>query len=112
MKKHLASIGSLVVFSICHTAYADKGLFFNVTGTSSGLNITTTIPNHVYPAAGIKLNTPGAKITGGCTPNGNGYCIFSVSIDTSAAMIGTTGASSTLSTTLCLNGKGPLSCQN
>ncbi|MFN7098091.1 MAG: hypothetical protein ACK4PR_11130 [Gammaproteobacteria bacterium] len=42
------------------------------------LNITTTVPNHLYPDAGIKINTPGYTPTN-CTPASNGYCLFSVS---------------------------------
>lgn len=42
------------------------------------LSIKTTIPNHVYSSAGIKINTPGYKLTG-CNLISNGYCVFSVS---------------------------------
>jgi hypothetical protein len=49
----------------------------NYTASALNLNITTTIPNHVYPSAGIKLNTPGYVLTG-CTLIANGYCLFSV----------------------------------
>lgn len=47
---------------------------YNVSGVN--LNITTTIPNHNYPAVGIKINTPGYAPSG-CTQLSNGYCIFS-----------------------------------
>lgn len=50
------------------------------------LLVTTTIPNHSYSIAGIKINVPGYTISSGCTPSNNGYCLFSVS-DTSAANI-------------------------
>ena len=46
------------------------------------LKITSTIPNHTYNYAGIKINTPGYSInnTGAdCTVYDNGYCLFSVS---------------------------------
>lgn len=49
------------------------------------LSITTTIANHTYPAAGIKLNSPD-YIPSNCTPVSNGYCLFSVS-DTVTASI-------------------------
>ena len=49
---------------------------FNV--SASTLSIATTIPNHTYPFAGIKINTPGFTPQG-CTPISNGYCVFSVS---------------------------------
>ena len=46
------------------------------------LSIRTVVPNHVYPAAGIKINTLGYELANlglSCTPNDNGYCLFSVS---------------------------------
>ena len=46
------------------------------------LTISPSIRNHVYPAMGIKINTPGYGISGlglTCTPNSNGYCLFSAS---------------------------------
>lgn len=58
--------------------------------SASSLAIITTIPNHSYSNAGIKVNTPGYIITLGnsqaCTLNSNGYCSFSVS-NTSPAII-------------------------
>jgi hypothetical protein len=48
------------------------------------LNIKTTIPNHTYSMAGIKILTPGYLPTG-CNMT-NGFCIFTVS-DTAAASI-------------------------
>lgn len=53
---------------------------FNVSALD--LTITTTIPNHVYSFAGIKINTPNRAITKSvldCTPADNGFCLFSVS---------------------------------
>lgn len=102
LKHLLISLSALCVFWLNQTTAASSGLFFNVaaTGTLSNVSITlclngkgplscqnydvsalnlsirTTIPNHVYPAAGIKVNTPGYTLTG-CTPNNNGYCLFS-----------------------------------
>lgn len=84
--------------------FAASGLLFNVdaTGTpanipivlclngkgplscqnyiAKGLNlsITTTIRNHLYSFAGIKINTPGARIAG-LTLQPNGYYLFPVS---------------------------------
>ena len=46
------------------------------------LTISPSIRNHVYPAMGIKINTPGYGISGlglTCIPNSNGYCLFSAS---------------------------------
>lgn len=53
---------------------------FTVSGTE--LSIRATIPDHTYPNAGIKINTPGFVPTG-CTPISNGYCIFSLNASTS-----------------------------
>lgn len=94
----------LSVLTIAQVSIASKGAFFNVTsaGTPANANITlclnakselscqhytvaslnlsinTSIPNHIYPSAGIKVNTSGYTLTG-CAPLNNGYCQFSVS---------------------------------
>ncbi len=89
-------------------AIAGSGLLFNVvaTGTPANVNVTLclnglgplscqnytvsaltltispTIPNHVYPVIGIKINTPGyAFSTFGldCKSGAVGYCLFSAS---------------------------------
>ena len=114
MKPHyLFSLLSLLLMSQAKLAYS--GLFFNVTATGGApgaisltlclngkgplscqnysvsnlnLSILSTIPNHTYPAAGIKINTPNYKPTG-CTMINNGYCLFTVS-NTSAASIAIT----------------------
>ncbi len=57
----------------------------NYTIPALNLDITTLTPNHTYPNAGIKINTPGFKPTN-CTMNNNGYCLFSVSNTQSASM--------------------------
>lgn len=54
----------------------------NFTVSALNLSITTTTPNHTYPIAGIKINTPGYTLTNlgvDCTPAANGYCLFQVS---------------------------------
>jgi choline dehydrogenase-like flavoprotein len=59
----------------------------------SGINlkISTNIPNHLYPTAGIRVNTPGFTILpSGCTPMANGFCTFRVS-DTAAANLNIIG---------------------
>ena len=58
------------------------------TVTALTLSILTTIPNHSYPLAGIKINTPNytiANVGVDCTPYDNGYCLFSVSNSTPKA---------------------------
>ena len=50
----------------------------NYTVSALSLSISTTSPNHTYPLAGIRINTPGYTPSN-CTPISNGYCLFSVS---------------------------------
>jgi len=57
----------------------------NFTVSAITLSITTTIPNRVYPNAGIKINTPGYTPTG-CTLNSNGFCLFAASNTTAASI--------------------------
>lgn len=58
----------------------------NYTVNGLNLNITTTIPNHTYPFAGIKLlNAPGYKVEG-LTSTKDGYYLFSVN-DTNSTNI-------------------------
>ena len=49
------------------------------------LKISTTVSNHYYPSAGIKLLSQGYKPTG-CTYYSNGFCLFALS-DTAPATI-------------------------
>lgn len=53
--------------------------------SAATLAINTTV-NHHYPAAGIKVLTPGYKATG-CTPYPNGYCLFVVNSQTPAKIL-------------------------
>ncbi len=114
MKKILWVTCAIVAILMNHATFADpSGLFFNVTSGGSSLSITTTIPNHTYPYAGIKINTKGYSLTHvgtQCSDAGNGFCLFSVS-DTMPVTMGVTGSAGQFSATLCLNGKGPFSCQ-
>ncbi|MDF1683072.1 MAG: hypothetical protein P1U36_00295 [Legionellaceae bacterium] len=99
---------TLIVFN--QLSHANTGALFNVAsaGTPANINITlclngnaplscqdyqvnalyldilTTAPNHSYPAAGIRINTPGYHLSHNCSINSQGYCLFSVS-DTSAS---------------------------
>lgn len=102
--KHLKNV--LFVFAFCFVGncYAINGLFFDVTAsgtpnhlniklaldglgplscqnyTVDGLNLSikTTIPNHAYPTAGIKIDNPGYRVAG-LSPTEDGYYIFSAS---------------------------------
>ena len=99
----------LLIF--CHSVFSGNGALFTVSATGSAaninvslclngkgslscqnynvsaliLNVLTTIPNHTYPFAGIKINTPGYAVSG-CSLQSNGYCLFSVS-NTKAAIL-------------------------
>lgn len=101
----------LTTFCIASCCYGNTGLLFDVSssGTPADLNIklalngkgplstqnyavnaltlliTSTTPNHFYPAAGISIDSPGYRIAYK-TPLKNGYYLFSVS-DTSPATL-------------------------
>lgn len=100
----LAYSGSL--FNITTTGGAPEAISINLCLNGKGplscqnysinnlnLSILTTIPNHTYDVAGIKINTPGYTLTG-CTMINNGYCLFVVS-NTSAASITITNTNNT-----------------
>lgn len=77
------------------------------------LTIIPSIPNRQYPIAGIKIDTAGYTLTNEgieCTQEGNGFCLFSVSSNNPKS-ISISGPAGMVKVTLCLNGKGPLSCQ-
>ena len=97
---------------LCSTHALATSTFFNVSASGTTLTINTTIPNHIYTNAGIKINSPGNfSPASGCTMQSNGYCTFSVS-NTSSATIPINGSTATMNFSLCLNGLGPLSCQS
>ncbi|MDR3476781.1 MAG: hypothetical protein P4M14_01965 [Gammaproteobacteria bacterium] len=111
MKRILTFIITIVTPFIIQASFAKSGLLFNVTAnglpaklnitlclngngslscqtytvSASTLSIKTTIPNHTYPAIGIKVNTPGYT-PAGCTPIPNGYCLFSASDTTPSSL--------------------------
>lgn len=100
---------ALFTFGSC---YAGSGLFFDVSATEKTeplditlsldakgplscqkykvdglrLTITTTVPNHLYKYAGIKINASGYRVAG-LTPTKNGYYLFSVSSDSPAHLL-------------------------
>lgn len=99
------------LFFLTQSSVFAAGEYFRVTPVTSGVEITTTIPNHIYPAAGIRAQQPYSL---NCMPQTNGYCLFSVST-TKAASFQVSGPASTAAPvylTICLNGKAPLSCQS
>lgn len=105
----------ILLFSfIGFSAHAGGGLFFNVTGSTTSMSISSNIPNHTYKQAGIKLN-PGFTLLNPeseCTSvNKYGYCIFEIS-NLAPKTLSITGSGSTIGATICLNGNGPVSCQH
>lgn len=114
MKKFAFITHSLSVALFCSNSFAWHPDFFNVSNENSTLTVRTTVSNHTYPAAGIKilsaefaLSNPGKE----CIPLSNGYCSFSVS-DTNAKKIHFSGPPGMMKFILCLDANGPLSCQN
>lgn len=109
MKRILTAVISIFSILSCQTSLATTGALFNLSpvNTSANISITlclnakapvscqnynvsptsftirTTVPNHTYPHAGIRINTPGYSIPNNfglnCTPISTGYCMFSVS---------------------------------
>jgi DNA-binding beta-propeller fold protein YncE len=100
----------LFLLALSTQALAAEGNLFKITLSGSTLTVSSTTPNHPYHAAGIKITSPGFEIASGCKPIDNGYCLFSVS-DTNPATLTFTGHGTTLKAAVCLDGKGPLSCQ-
>ena len=76
---------SSVSFSLCLNGNGPLSCQ-NYTASALNLSISTTTPNHTYPWAGIKINTPGYTPSN-CTPISNGYCLFSVSNTTPATLV-------------------------
>lgn len=90
--------------TLCLNGKSPQGLTCqNYTVTRLNLSILTVKIGHMYPAAGIKIKTPGYTPSG-CSPFSNGYCLFSVS-DTKPAVI--TINSTTAATTLTITNINP-----
>lgn len=115
---------STLLFSHISNAASGTGLLFNLSVSGADVDATTTIPNHFYPFAGVKVNTPGyelelvnvvnakskTNINPSCALNGDGFCVFPVS-DSQAQTIRVLGQGGLVSLTLCLNANHPVSCQ-
>lgn len=110
--KLLCFFGALLLTMIS-SCFASSGPLFTVTADNYTLSITPNVPNHTYPTAGIKINTPGYTLAnqGNECPNTNGYCLFSTS-STQPNTVKIIGPSGPVSISLCLNALGPLFCQN
>ena len=109
MRARLFSI-FLVLLLQNTVSFGKTGDYFEIASPFNGaVLVRTTIPNHLYPAAGIRVLPP---YTLNCTQQSGDYCLFAVS-DTMPAkfqLLGPTSAGIAL-VDLCLNGEGPLSCQ-
>lgn len=96
---------------------------FNIAVNGALLQITTNIPNHVYPNAGIKVNTSGYTVntnpvalvgvpTTNCTLTAAGFCQISVSAATPKVVSIQGSRTGNVNVTVCLNALGPFSCQS
>ncbi|WP_160116789.1 hypothetical protein [Legionella sainthelensi] len=111
MIKYFKNTVAVLMLLVYQSGFSVSALFFNVsaTGEPANLSITlclngkgpiscqnynvsaltltlfTTVPQHTYPFAGIKINSSNYDLSG-CTPNSSGYCLFTVS-DKAAANI-------------------------
>jgi hypothetical protein len=103
----------LVLAFALSSAYAAP--FFNITSTVDTLCINSTNNNRTYPLTGIKIKTPFVSIANpgiDCKMANNNFCIFSAN-NQSVTEISLSGlGSGIVDFVLCLNGYGPLSCQN
>src|SRR5258708_200138 len=112
IKRMIVSSGVMLLLMMwIQTASAYNGQLFSIQVAGSALTINTVVPHHLYPSAGIKINTAGYSLANpgtDCTPISNGYCLLSVS-DTQSKTISLKGNIGGVGITLCLNGNGPLS---
>ena len=103
----------LACASIAFLSCGDEGPqapAFSIETSGLTLNISSRLQNNSYSQAGIKIITSGYNITSGCTANANGYCIFSAS-DIVAGSIVLSGATGTISISICTDGVARVSCQ-
>lgn len=95
---------------------------FNINVNGALLHISTNVPNHSYPNAGIRVNTNGYTVItspaeslgvlpGACTSLSNGFCQFTASTSPTTILIQGPG-NANVNVTVCLNARGPLSCQS
>ncbi len=105
--RKIALIGINMFSSVCLA-----GNLFSVSGTQSQLTISTTT-DHFYKNAGIQITSGNFSLSNSdadCAMIANGYCFFSVG-QNSPKNIGITGTGNNVSMRLCLNARGPVSCQ-
>lgn len=134
-KKPFIAVSFLFLGLLSHSIYAGTGLLFQVIATGApnnatitlclngkgalscqeisvaalNLRISTIAPGHVYPFAGIKINTPGytlANLGNDCMMHKNGFCLFRVSSSTpqSVTLLPPIGAAYAGGIVACLEG--------
>ena len=103
MQRIIIKLAAFSILLQSSLIFADTGLFFNINSTGPVLAITTTTPNHIYPNAAIKFNTPGYSVAS-CRQAANGFCLFSVS-DTMPATLLVNGPTGVANAVLCLQGE-------
>lgn len=112
MEKGRILLNALLFSTLSQAALAGNGFLFNVTqtGTPANINITlclngigplscqnykisalnlmirTTIPAREYSNCGIKINTPGYRLSG-CSAISNGFCLFSANSTTAKNIV-------------------------
>lgn len=102
-----------LLLCLCQTSIASTGQFFSVSNTNYVLHVNTTIQNHTYNDASIRLTSPGYITycpSSGKYIGGTESCRFSVS-DTSTANFQILGPTGTVDAVICLNGGLPSVCQ-
>lgn len=77
MKLLSAMRGFIILLSLA-SSYANAAPLFNTSLSGYTISVTPTV-NHNYTEAGIKISSANNQPVSGCTPNANGYCIFSTS---------------------------------
>jgi|GEM_PF-3889605 len=107
-------LSSIILLFVSFSSHAQLGNLFNVNMTGSMATITPTIPNHLYPQAGILILTPGFTVVNSgivCTFADNSYCLFPVSSSQPKQFTIAGAVARNLEISLCLNGASAISCQ-
>jgi hypothetical protein len=109
LKIILTTLSTLLLsITTISASLAAPGPLFTVVAAGNTLTVTPTA-NHYYPAMGVKLASAGHTV-GGCTPHGNGFCLFAAS-NTVPKALTLAGPNSNVQGTVCLNGSAHYSCQ-
>lgn len=135
--KKLMLHATLITLTAASSGITAAASIFNVNAVGNTLNITTNIPNHDYPLAGIKVNTNGFRVAHAdfltvpatdCTMLSNGFCQFTANSTQPATIVITSNSVNqtanlarhnignpvltNVNVSICLNATAPLSCQS